>query len=66
MGTNTDKDIDTLLRFDALQRAEEISGNSYKEDENTVWMGMILMQANAKAKEAALSAQGDSVFHNTL
>ena len=66
MSSEIDKDLDTLLRFDSLQRAEEISGKSYKEDENTAWMGMILMQANAKAKEAALTAQNDSVFSNEL
>ncbi len=66
MSIETDKDLETLLRFDGLARAEELTGTSYKEDEGTVWTGMILMHANAKAKETALMAQDDSVFSNDL
>jgi hypothetical protein len=62
----TDKDLETLLRFDSLSRAEEITGKDSHSDENTMWTGLILMQANAKAKEAVLTAQNDSVFMNRL
>ena len=64
--TTSNDDLDTLLQFDPLARAEQITGVSYKEDEGTVSVGLILMQANSQAKEAALRAQNDSVFSNKL
>lgn len=61
-----DRNLDELLRFDSLDRAEKITGKSYKEDEGTTLVGILLMQENTRAKESILKAQDDSTFSNEL
>jgi hypothetical protein len=60
----TDNELQTLLTFDPLARAEEITGKDSHDNEGTVWTGMVLAQAHNRAKEAALKANDDSTFSN--
>ena len=50
---------DKLLHFDSLSEAEKITGKSYKEDSDTTWMGMALLQQNNKIKHEILESQDD-------
>ena len=61
-----DKDLASLLRFDALDAAEQFTGVSYKVSDITMQLGFGLMQTNSAAKDEALKARGDTVFNNTL
>jgi len=58
--------LDEYLRFDSLSEAEKLTGKSYKEDENTGFLGMALMIENNKKKNAILDDMGDSKFSNTV
>lgn len=52
--------IEQALSYDALSEAGRITGNSYKEDDATVWLGMALMQEQRKVKNELLSANRDT------
>jgi len=54
--------IGELLRFDPLDAAERITGNSYKEDESTSALGMLMHMDHGQRKEDALKATGDTYF----
>lgn len=65
--------IDALLKIDPLAVAEKITGISYKDkafgeglDNPATALGLLLMQAHAKEKEAALRETNDTVFSNEL
>lgn len=59
----TDNDLTKLLSFDPLGAAEEFTGLSYKEDDATQALGFLMLQANAEAKKAALSANHDTYWN---
>lgn len=65
--------IDKLLKFDALSEAERLTGVSYKDkdagdgfDNPATALGLLLLQSNGRAKEAALLEVGDTLLHNEL
>lgn len=59
-------EIDELLRFDSLAAAEALTGQSYKDDEPTMALGMLLhMDANQRKREL-LSARDDTHFGISL
>ena len=67
----TDKEyIDQLLSFDALSQAEKITGESYKEDELTSSLGMLMHIQNGERKRQLLAEAGDthwgSKFHEAV
>jgi hypothetical protein len=57
---------DKVLKFDALSEAEKLTGKSYKEDQETAALGMLLMMENNKAKEQNLRAERDTYFNQSL
>lgn len=59
-------DLDTLLRADPLAEAEEITGISYKEDDATIALGLVLNMDISERKKKALEARGDTLFSNDL
>lgn len=60
------KDIRKVLSRDSLVEAEQITGKSYKKDESTVALGL-LIQFDASAERAKLMDQlGDSKFSEPL
>lgn len=58
-------DLKKLLNYDSLAEAEKITGVSYKGDDTTTGLGMLLMWDNAEKKEKILSAQDDTLFSET-
>lgn len=59
-------DLDTLLRTDPLSEAEKITGVSYKEDDSTAALGMLMAMDNSSRREKELLARGDTLFSNDL
>lgn len=59
-------ELSQLLEYDSLNEAEKVTGKSYKEDNATGFLGMMLAIQNGEVKNAALKAQGDSTLLNTL
>lgn len=60
------KELKDLLNFDSLSTAEKITGRSYKEHEDVVGLGILLLHDNARRKETLLRAIDDSLFSNKL
>lgn len=58
--------IDDLLRFDALDTAERVTGKSYKEDASTMGLGVMLQMSNEKEKRILLEGNDDTTFTNTV
>ncbi len=56
------KNLDELLNYDGLHEAEKLTGISYKEDDSTSALGLLLSIQNNKAKEEALTSRGDTHF----
>lgn len=56
------RDLDRMLRFDPLDTAERMTGKSSAKDDETVAVGIVLMQKNAAAREKALFERGDTTF----
>jgi len=54
--------IRDLLRYDPLDAAERLTGNSYKDDEGTSALGFLMHLDHSERKEAALKAAGDTHF----
>lgn len=54
--------MDEILQFDSLQKAEEITGKSYKEDKDTELLGFALMTENSKNKHQILTQMCDTTF----
>src|SRR5687767_2824711 len=61
-----DKQLSELLAVDPLAVAERITGTSYKEDEGTVALGMLLHMALGDTKDAALQATDDTKLTNEV
>lgn len=58
--------LDELLRFDGIAEAEKITGQSYKEDEGTMGLGFLLLQAASERKREVLAAAKDSHYGITF
>lgn len=55
-----------LLKYDFLSEAEIITGQSYKEDENTTAVGWLLMSENRDTKNKLLDLNDDTKLTNNL
>jgi len=55
-------DLNDMLNFDPLHEAERITGKSYKEDEGTSGIGLLLQIAHSKSKNEILKSQGETTF----
>lgn len=62
MATNNADDLSSMLQFDALRAAEELTGQSYKDDEATSDLGLLLHIAHGARKRQVLDAQGDTSY----
>lgn len=51
-----------LLKFDSLARAEKLTGQSYKDDQATTALGIVILQEVRKAKENRMAAEDDVNF----
>lgn len=58
--------LDKMLKLDSLSEAEKLTGKSYKGDDSTVALGMVIMMAHSAKKEDALKEAEDSAFRNTV
>lgn len=58
--------VQDILRYDALQEAEAVTGKSYKDDKGTAALGLFLHVEHAEKKAAILRSMGDSLLRNTL
>lgn len=56
----SDRELDDLLRFDPLATAERVTGESYRDDPASTLLGLSLFSAHVDAKDAALTARGDT------
>lgn len=61
----TDPNITHLLNTDPIVEAEKITGHSYKEDQATAALGMLLNIDHGARKREALAQAGDSHFRMT-
>jgi hypothetical protein len=59
---NKDDLISAMLKFDPLDKAEQITGKSYKESKATEALGFLFMQNHSAAKHNLLSRRGDTTF----
>lgn len=59
---NTDDYMRKLLDLDPLSEAEKITGHDYKEDRNTMLIGLGIGQAHQAAKAEVLAARDDTTF----
>lgn len=53
-------ELTKALDYDGLAEAEKLTGNSYKEDANVVWLGMGLMHRQQEEKDALLFLNRDT------
>lgn len=56
-------EFDKILNYDALYEAEKITGHSYKEDEGTMALGMLLHMEHGKRKQDELALRGDTYWN---
>jgi hypothetical protein len=61
-----DDDLTDLLALDPLDAAEKLTGKFYKDDPDTMWLGLAMHVGHASAKEHALAAAGDTHYNSTL
>ena len=55
-----------LGKIDPLHEAELLTGKSYKEDDQTSWLGFALQMEKSKQLEQLLKSIGDTTFSNKL
>jgi len=58
----TDDQIREMLSFDAFSQAEKLTGKSYKDDELTSEVGMMLSFERSSQVHSALESMGDTPF----
>lgn len=58
--------IGKILHTDGFEKAERATGSSYKEDPATDALGLVLVFANNREREAVLRATGDTHYNSTL
>jgi hypothetical protein len=61
-----DEELDQVLRFDGLDAAEKITGNSYKEDKATMALGFLLFSTNNDRKQELLDERDDTHFNTSF
>lgn len=59
-------DTDQILNVDPFQQAENISGHSYKDCEQTALLGILLTMQNSQNKNQHLMKLDDTTFNNDL
>ena len=59
-------ELDKVLRFDALDTAEKLTGKSCKEDEDTELFGMAMFLENNNNKDKLLQQNDDTTFSNSV
>lgn len=57
-----DEEINKMLKIDPLLEAEKMTGKSYKEDEATNMLGLMLHFSHSKNKDALLSLNDDTTY----
>lgn len=58
--------IDDMLHFDPLIAAEQITGHSYKNDEQTGLLGLVIAMQHNEIKNQQLIDMGDTTLSNDL
>lgn len=58
--------IGDSLSYDPLAEAERITGSSYKDDESTAFLGMMLAMEHSRSKSEIMRATNDTCHNNTL
>lgn len=61
-----DNAIDRLLKMDPLLDAEKITGKSYKEDDSTASLGMIMQVAKASQVQDEMLIRDDTFYNMTF
>ena len=64
MKKSTKEEIENLQNYDALNEAEKIKGNSYKEDNDTAFLGMFLQMEKTKKMNRLMKKTNDSSLSN--
>lgn len=59
---DTNPELTEMLKFDSLDVAEKITGESYKENDDVTALGMLLMMGNNSIKDEMLTAAGDTTY----
>lgn len=62
---NKKEKIKKALAFDSLQEAENMTGKSYKEDDATGWLGMILHMEHSSKMNKLMEETNDTKFNET-
>lgn len=62
----TDEQIDAILKFDALDMAERLTGGDYKRDKAVEALGISMHLDSVQLKRAALESVGDAHFSMDL
>jgi hypothetical protein len=57
-----DDPLDEILKTDALTEAQNITGKSYKEDDETMKLGFLMHIMKGDQKKRALKARGDTYY----
>jgi hypothetical protein len=57
-----DQKINDMLNFDPLGAAEDVTGRSYKGDDEVTLLGMLFASGQGKMKDKVLSERGDTTF----
>lgn len=57
------KNIDDVLNFDALDTADKMTGESYKDNKDTARLGFAMFMENNKRKENMLQEMNDTYFN---
>lgn len=60
------KELDEALSFDALRFAEQLTGESYKNNQDTAHLGVALHIGATKTKHEMLEAADDTTHSNSL
>jgi len=61
-----DENLSRILRHDPLANAERMTGASYKEDPETIFLGLIGHIEHIQKKNEAMLEAGDTIFSNEI
>ena len=59
-------DMKELLDFDPLAEAEKLTGESYKESDETSKLGLLISMIHNQQKEEILRGLGDTIHYHSL
>lgn len=59
-------ELEQALQYDPLAHAERITGVSYKDEQSTALLGMLLMHQQGAKKNELLKANNDTSYSNSL